>query len=349
MRLGQFIKGILSTGAVALFAFLGGMPATTGYATNYELGSPDQTIEILCTLPEGCGFHTGTTIDGTVFTAMPNPSEPATGTGVFDPFLRVQSNGNPVDVEYGDTPDSYDTESGFNTDASAPTKLNYDTKSGIWTHSVQIKDIDISNGFVTLDLDANEEGRAGSVPNQILITEMQIFVGSGSAGFDAPEDTNIPPAGCDASVTNPKNSNTCFGYTGEIFDDTQTDNTLLGQTPEWSLDNGANGNVDLLLSASICNTNGQCGSGQGDLRVEIPVQAFAGGFGSYDPNDYFVFYFEAARNHAGFEEWSVKSCPAGQVCTPPTTTASEPGTIGLFGIALVGMGYIRRRRHGMNS
>jgi len=47
-----------------------------------------------------------------------DPTGP-TGTGVFDPFLRLQANGS---------------ETGLNTDGA----VEFDTKSGIWTHSVVV-------------------------------------------------------------------------------------------------------------------------------------------------------------------------------------------------------------------
>ena len=34
--------------------------------------------------------QTGTTNDGTVFLGDPNPTSPSTGTGVFQPFVRIQ-------------------------------------------------------------------------------------------------------------------------------------------------------------------------------------------------------------------------------------------------------------------
>src|SRR5438132_6294311 len=36
----------------------------------------------------------GTTADGTTFVADPNPSQPSTGTGVFQPFVRIQATGS---------------------------------------------------------------------------------------------------------------------------------------------------------------------------------------------------------------------------------------------------------------
>src|SRR3989304_2935672 len=37
--------------------------------------------------------ESGTTNDGTIFEAEPNPTSPSTGTGVFEPFVRIQGSG----------------------------------------------------------------------------------------------------------------------------------------------------------------------------------------------------------------------------------------------------------------
>ncbi|MEN8127850.1 MAG: PEP-CTERM sorting domain-containing protein [Planctomycetota bacterium] len=65
--------------------------------------------------------------------------ELSTGTGVFEPFVRLQSNG---------------TEKGYNT-----TKNNeeWDTKQGLWTHPIQLSEIPICEGiFYKFELDINE-------------------------------------------------------------------------------------------------------------------------------------------------------------------------------------------------
>ena len=68
-----------------------------------------------------------------------------TGTGIIDPFLRVQ--GEP-------------TESGYNTSGGTP----FDDKAGPWTHDIQLSDLEASrislNGteYYKLLLDANEPG-----------------------------------------------------------------------------------------------------------------------------------------------------------------------------------------------
>ena len=52
----------------------------------------------------------GTTADGTTFVADPNPSQPSTGTGVFQPFVRIQATGSR----------GGGLQNGFNTDAKEP-------------------------------------------------------------------------------------------------------------------------------------------------------------------------------------------------------------------------------------
>jgi hypothetical protein len=100
--------------------------------------------------------------------------------------------------------------------------------------------------------------------------------------------------------------------------------------PVWTLDSAANGDVDVIIQASICDTPGQCGSGHGDLELLIPYADWG------SPTDYLVFYTEydeAARPSGGFEEWSTR---AGGAPAMPEPTAAI-----LFGLgALV----ISRRR-----
>jgi hypothetical protein len=84
-------------------------------------------------------------IGGAIFTTNDNQS---TGTGVINPFLRLQANGN---------------EAGINSN-EGQAKLFDDTKAGIWTHDIKLADlgtklIDGSNYFVFL-LDVNENNSA---------------------------------------------------------------------------------------------------------------------------------------------------------------------------------------------
>lgn len=71
--------------------------------------------------------QTVTAADGTIWSRV--VSSP-TGTGVYEPFLRLQARG---------------TEAGLNTDGNA--NATYDDKAGIWTHSLTYGDL----GVVTVD------------------------------------------------------------------------------------------------------------------------------------------------------------------------------------------------------
>ena len=287
-------------------------------------GPPTQIIEILCTSSETCGKYSGATADGTLFTAAPNPSQPSTGTGVFQPFVRIQrasSNANNPRDECNGSGDCVNvngtqvpSENGFNTDAKQ-NDINFDTKEGTWTRSVLMSEFEIlPGGYILLSLDANQLGKAGEQINRIVITQMEIFIGPGLA--------------------NPEASNTFLegtGYNGTLFDpdNSQTDDKLLGLPWRWSLDSLANGNVDVVLQAAICDTNGQCGSGHGDLNVFIPVSLL----GPFSPTDNFVFYSEYLYANDGFEEWKFQDTP-GQV--------PAPGTLALIGIGLAAFGLRRR-------
>lgn len=66
---------------------------------------------------------TGTAANGTIYT---RDSTKGTGTGIFDPFLRIQ-----------DSP----TEEGYNADYASQPQAPYDEKVGVHTHSLQFSDL----------------------------------------------------------------------------------------------------------------------------------------------------------------------------------------------------------------
>jgi hypothetical protein len=116
-------------------------------------------------------------VDNTVWTNT-NLIQSA-GTGVLDPFLRVQHN---------------DTETGMNSDNSTP---YLDSKAGIWTHSITFGDLSVQNingtDYYVFSLDINE-------PNQdaafLTLNELRMYeVGSGSGGALATEADVIAATG----------------------------------------------------------------------------------------------------------------------------------------------------------
>ena len=89
----------------------------------------------------------------------------STGTGVIDPFLRIQANGN---------------QQGYNTDANP----EYDAKAGTFTHALQLSEIPtVTIGGVTylqflLDINQNTGGT-----NEFLsLNQIQIFQGAADPG-----------------------------------------------------------------------------------------------------------------------------------------------------------------------
>ena len=267
----------------------------------------------------------GVAPDGTIFVADPNPTSPSTGTGLFQPFFRVGAGGG--SLLYGDG-----RQLGFNTDANHP-QLNFDTKDGSsWTRAVLFSELQIVNGFYVLSLDANQTGQSTSLKNGITITNMEIFI---APGLSDPETSNT-------GIVGTQNHNGT-GYSGVVFDGSSVGDTLLGHSPVWSLDSAANGDVDVVLQASICDSNGQCGSGHGDLDVFIPVALLSG-----RPTDNFVLYTEyggciaggaspCPGANGGFEEWRFAPVPA-------------PAALILFGTGLAGLGpWARKRLRGMRA
>lgn len=91
--------------------------------------------------------------------------EQSTGTGVFEPFVRLQANGN---------------EMGYNTDAAPP---NYtaplDIKTGKWTRAIPLGDIPIVtyNGaqYREFALDLHESDNESK--RYITLNQVQIFIG----------------------------------------------------------------------------------------------------------------------------------------------------------------------------
>jgi len=115
----------------------------------------------------------------------------STGTGVFEPFVRIQGNG---------------VESGYNTDGT----LEFDTKASIWTHSLKLSDLqaDVAGYYVfVLDADqiANERSSKLSIDSLIISLEdgpaLTGYPGNPNSNFGGPVVYDLDGGGVDRSVT----------------------------------------------------------------------------------------------------------------------------------------------------
>jgi len=206
------------------------------------------------------------------------------GTGLIDSFVRIQASGTAL------------TEWGYNTDGA----LEGDTKSGSFTHSIQISDIE--NTLVDIDgteyyeflLDINE-----TTGNSLLtVQELEIYLDT------VGNNTGYPALG-----------------------------TLV-----WDLDAGEDSEITI-------DYNNFPGSGGLDMFAYIPTSVFSG----YPSTEYIYLYSKLGNPDTvvddGFEEWAHSAIdePIGPP-VPPLAVIPEPATIMLFGIGLLGLGTIARRR-----
>ena len=110
----------------------------------------------------------GVTADGTLFNAAANPTESSTGTGVFEPFVRIEA--------IGSSDGTGGQQNGYNTDITPP-DTNFDTKGGSdWTRAITLGEVGVVDvggvSYYQFLLDADEEGSATSIANQNLLTDV---------------------------------------------------------------------------------------------------------------------------------------------------------------------------------
>lgn len=210
-----------------------------------------------------------------------------TGSGVFGPFLRVQKNG---------------VESGYNTNGA----LQFDTKSGAWTHAIQLGDIPLINGYRQFSLDINE---TSSGTNPLLsLDQVELFVTS------------------NANLT---------GYSSGSF---------AGATKVYDMDNPAGTPTPNNWVKMDYNLSGS-GSGRVDMLMYVPDSYFtAGGANSSSYVVMYskfgtVFGADGGLDaSAGFEEWSINQLAGAPHPVP------LPAAAWLLGSGLIGLAGFGRRR-----
>ena len=158
--------------------------------------------------------NSGTVIAATgQLTTFERFNDPSTGTGVFEPFLRIQHRG---------------MEKGYNTDGTP----EFGTKKGKWTHSIRLGNIQTVNNCLEFLLDINES--QGRNNRYLSLDGLKIFLA------DSPNLDNYA-AGLGTMVYNladkdhdnwVKMDNTIFGPgsgTGDM-------RVVIPVNPQWSSD-----------------------------------------------------------------------------------------------------------------
>ena len=227
------------------------------------------------------------------------------GTGVFDPFLTINSHGNdPI-------------ESGYNTDGH--TALYLSQQRPEWNNLLRVGDlaqITIGNvNYFGFELDSNEPNgseKDGSAKSLISIDNIRIYTSSadntGAVANDESKLENPSPLGMLRFALNDplKNADGTYNVANWVKLESATDGIADQQ--------GHNG-----------------GSGFSDMIVYIPVTAFAGA----SQNDFVSFYnlngvhfnldVAGTAAEAGFEEWRA--------------VVPEPNTVALLSLGLVTLGF----------
>jgi hypothetical protein len=235
--------------------------------------------------------------------------EQPTGTGVFKPFLTLDSNGQ---TSTGNTA----IESAYNTDGEP---LYLDQLRNHWNTAIKVGDLQIVDGYYAFILDANEPGSDKSL---ISIDNIRIYTsGSDNTANVANDITKLNDLG---TLRWAMNDPLSTGTTPPDLNGFNVDTWV-------KLDSDQNNNDG-------SNANG--GSGQGDMIVYIPVTAF----GDASASD-FVWFYNLNGVHytadgdlaaeAGFEEW--------KALVGPNQVPDGGNTLVLFGTAVIALGVLARR------
>lgn len=168
---------------------------------------------IIDLISAGSAYDSGTA-NGTIYTRI--DTQP-TGTGVFEPFLRIQGKNS-------STPTG--SEQGYNADYANASEPKFDEKTGIWTHAIQFSDLI----YVTLDgmgyyeflLDLDDPNdKKDATKRWISLNSVQIY--TSATALSAPFSNNL--------------------------------NTL--GTKRYDMDVGSDGNVTVNLDGARTSGNGQ--------------------------------------------------------------------------------------------
>ena len=231
-------------------------------------------------------------------------TQPA-GTGVFKPFLTLQSPGSDL------------VESGYN----SQDPLYLDQLRNHWNTYLKVGDLakmTISGiDYYVFELDANEPNNANK--KTISIDNIRIYTSAtDTTGLVQNNEGNLDSLGVKRWALN--------------------DPLFISQNPDvYDID------PYILLDASQGQANG--GSGVSDLRLYVPVSSFAGALATdylwfYNLNGVHASADDAGAE-AGFEEWRAYTNPTP---TTNQTVPDGGATALLLGLGLFGVGMAARSR-----
>ena len=280
----------------ALLAAIVILPSIAAFATELDLSGSATS-----------GSLTGAVGGTAIFSET--STHPA-GTGVFDPFLTINSQGNSK------------IERGYNTDGH--TALYLDQQRPEWNTLLKVSDLAKINiegtNYYAFELDANEPNgteRDHSPKSLLSVDNIRIYTSStDNTGAVKSDESKLDSLGTlRFALNDPLKSGSNFNITNWVKIDATTD--------------------------GIADTQGHNGgSGFSDLIVYIPASDFP------NLNDYLFFYnlngahFQADVGgdaaESGFEEWRA-------VDGPNTSTPDGGNTLVLLGSALLALGLVSRR------
>jgi len=296
------MKNILKNKLVrkhALLAAIVILPLIAAFATELDLSGSATS-----------GSLTGAVGGTAIFSET---STHSAGTGVFDPFLTINSQGNSK------------IERGYNTDGH--TALYLDQQRPEWNNLLKVSDLAKINiggtNYYAFELDANEpsgtERKDGSPKSLLSIDNIRIYTSStdNTAAVKSVESKLESPSPLGTlrfALNDPLKSGSNYNITNWVKMDASTD--------------------------GIADTQGHNGgSGFSDLIVYIPASDFP------NLNDYLFFYnlngahFQADVGgdaaEGGFEEW--------RAVVGPNSTPDGGNTLVLLGSALLALGLVGRR------
>lgn len=278
------------------------------------------------------------TINGAIFTS--DTTKDVVGTGVLQPFVRIQQNGN------GNCKAPC-IESGYNTDGTAQFETK-DAGGSNWDHSLKLSDVGTTtvNGIVYRNfiLDINEANT--SADRMLSLDKFKIYLGS-VGSLD--NYTETPPDGAGPADSLKSKDGTIIAT--KIFDidfnavGANTDSSL---GLNYNLNEGSGKGIDLVARIPDSYFQDALAANPNLLNVYLYSSFGATGTIAYKPNgtqtvssNYNTTPPPAgllpAGNYAqsaGFEEWATR-----------VGTVPEPMSVSLFLIGFAALGLVRRQRH----